>query len=113
VACVACVCVVGRSVGGVDHHDNLRSIMYCNLTGTVPSEWALLTSLESIDIHYNALHGQVPTEFQSITALTSLYVYTCVWSVRVNGARHSNGGGNFFTGVYPFNEPECTLLNFV
>ena len=46
-----------------------------SLTGTIPSELAKLTGLQSLHLYENQLTGSIPTEFGSLTALTDLRLY--------------------------------------
>ena len=47
-----------------------------SLDGTIPSELAKLTGLQSLHLYENRLTGSIPTEFGSLTALTDLRLYS-------------------------------------
>uniref|UniRef100_A0A7S1YD40 Disease resistance R13L4/SHOC-2-like LRR domain-containing protein n=2 Tax=Grammatophora oceanica TaxID=210454 RepID=A0A7S1YD40_9STRA len=46
-----------------------------NLEGTIPTEFGLLSSLTSLLLYVNILEGTIPSEIGLLTSLTGLYLY--------------------------------------
>ncbi|TVT97294.1 hypothetical protein EJB05_57471, partial [Eragrostis curvula] len=48
------------------------SLMYNNLTGTIPSSISNITMLKFLDCNYNIIEGTIPTEFGKLSRMQSL-----------------------------------------
>ncbi len=58
-----------------EEHVNMLMLSSNNLTGTIPTEIAALTSLQTLNIRSNNLTGGIPAEIGSLTSLLYLYLY--------------------------------------
>ena len=65
------------SIAGIGNAQNLITLQIADneLTGAIPYELYLLTTLHELDLGYNYFSGKIPNVIGALTGLTSLFIY--------------------------------------